>query len=171
MRSRRMRQPATLRALRTALMRQPRNHWLLTRIASEYYEKRQYRTALRYAKRAYAIAPKCPLVNWDLAGCLDMTGQKRKAIRMWTRLIERGPISLAYGECGEGIVWARALVMDSHYRKGSSFRDLGLAHEAVRELRRYVALKRRWRGGLYEIREANHQLRALRNPIGRAANP
>jgi hypothetical protein len=44
------------------LKAEPRHHWVLTRISSEYYEQRKYALALKYAEKAFAQVPSCPLV-------------------------------------------------------------------------------------------------------------
>ena len=55
------------RLVHAALRRDPNSHWLLTRLGLTYYEQYDYKRALLYAKRAYKLAPGCPLVLWDLA--------------------------------------------------------------------------------------------------------
>jgi len=150
-----------LRSLRKKLKAEPESHWLLTRIASTYYELRNYRRALEYSQRALAVQPRCPLARWDRACALDMLGQKREAIAIWTHLIRRGPERLAYGRCGEGTVWARALVRDSHYRRGLTRADLGDLRGARSDLNAFVQLHRGRREGVFTRREARRVLALL----------
>src|SRR5688572_8717949 len=58
-------------------------HWWLTRLSTTYYEERNYKKARELAEQAVAIAPSCPLVLWDLAGTLDMLGDKAGAIHTY----------------------------------------------------------------------------------------
>jgi predicted Zn-dependent protease len=47
--------------LRQRLKAKPRHHWLLTRLSSVYYEQRRYALAMKYAEKAFAEVPSCPL--------------------------------------------------------------------------------------------------------------
>src|SRR4051794_37354708 len=102
--------------IRRWLRHAPDDHWLLARLSLTYYEQKQYGKALKYAAEALQTAPNCPLSIWDYAGALDMLGQSKKALVLYAGLIRRGEEKLAYGECGEGIQWARSLIADCHYR-------------------------------------------------------
>jgi tetratricopeptide (TPR) repeat protein len=112
-------------ALRLALKKEPRHHWLLTRLALTYYEQRRYPEALKYARRAFEYAPTCPLVLWDYAGALQMLGRHSEALDLYARIVTREISDLAAGECGEGRAWARGLVADAHYRASLSLKALG----------------------------------------------
>src|SRR5262249_44519211 len=81
----------------------PDDHWLTTRLATTYYEEKDYATALGWTEKALALAPQCPLVLWDHACALDMLGREEAAIRTWRKLIDRGAARLALDECGEGV--------------------------------------------------------------------
>lgn len=93
--------------LRQQLKAEPRHHWLLTRISSEYHEQRKYALALKYAEKAFAEVPSCPLVLWDYAGTLQALGRHNEALDLYARIVTRGINRLANGECGEGKGWAR----------------------------------------------------------------
>jgi len=80
----------------------PEHHWLLTRISLTYSEQRRYAEALKYAERAFASAPACPLVLWDYAGALQMLARHSKALELYARIVTRDISDLASGECGEG---------------------------------------------------------------------
>jgi tetratricopeptide (TPR) repeat protein len=112
-------------ALRQRLKAEPRHHWLLTRLSSAYYEQKRYALALKYAEKAFAEAPSCPLVLWDYAGALQMRGRHYEALDLYARLVTRGVSRIATGDCGEGKAWARGLVSDSHYRASISLRAIG----------------------------------------------
>lgn len=130
---------ADARALIVGALRVHRgDHWLLSRLSTTYYEERNYAKALEVAKRAYAAAPNCPLVLWDLAGAMDATGHTRDAIRMYRRLIGRGERAIAHDECGEGERWARALVTDCWYRLGLCYRDTGDVARAIECLEKFL---------------------------------
>ena len=111
--------------LRQQLRAEPRHHWVLTRLSSVYYEQGKYSLALKYAEKAFAEVPSCPLVLWDYAGALQMLGRHNEALDLYARIVTRGVNRLANGECGEGRAWARGLVSDSHYRASLSLKAVG----------------------------------------------
>ena len=120
-----VRDDSELLRLRLQLKAEPRHHWVLTRISSEYYEQGKYALALKYAEKAFAEVHSCPLVLWDYAGALQMLGRHSEALDLYARIVTRGINRLANGECGEGKAWARGLVSDSHYRASLSLKAIG----------------------------------------------
>src|SRR5262249_44573504 len=76
--------------IRRELKRNPKSHWLLTRLGSTFYEEHSYRKSLRIAQQAYKLAPRCPLVLWDYAGSLDMIGRHKTAIEVWQKILKKG---------------------------------------------------------------------------------
>ena len=114
------------------------DHWLLDRLAISYYEQRDYKKAYKILKEAEKLAPQCPLVLWDLAGTLDMLGEKPAAIGIWRRLIHRGYQSVAADECGEGVRWAKSLLNDCRYCLAMSLWDIGEIRQAYRELQQHL---------------------------------
>lgn len=92
------------------------DHWLLTRLATTYYEERHYKKALQLNEKARSLAPNCPLVLWDYAGTLDALGRSEEAIAIFMSLILRGPDKIGREECGEGLEWAIGLLADCFYR-------------------------------------------------------
>ena len=129
------------RLIRSELRRDPRNHWLLTRLSLTYYEQKNYRIAHRFSLEALRLAPYCPLVLWDHAGSLDMLGRKREAIALYRRLIRRGVRAIAIGRCGEGTAWARALVADCYYRLAACLADVSQLKQAAHPLRRHLEVR------------------------------
>jgi Putative Zn-dependent protease, contains TPR repeats len=111
--------------LRQQLKVEPHHHWILTRLSSVYYEQRRYALALKYAEKAFAEVPSCPLVLWDYAGTLQMLGRHNEALDLYARVVTRGVDRIANGECGEGRAWARGLISDSHYRASLSLKAIG----------------------------------------------
>ena len=134
------------------LKRDPRDHWLLTRLASTYYEEFDYKKALRCSLRAYNIDPKCPLVLWDLAGSYDMLGNRMKAIEIFRSIIKRGVNSIAFGHCGEGLALARGLVADSYYRMGRCYHHLGNIKKAQSCYRKHLSLRGPGCRSIYSLR-------------------
>ena len=141
-----------------------RNHWFLTRISSSYYEARQYRMALKYAKKALDLYPNCPLALWDLAGALDTLKEPRKAIEIWKKLLRKGVEKIAFNQCGEGLRRAESLLSDCRYRIGLSYSDLGKKKLAIKYLKAHLAHRRAGLPSLYSRREIEKVLSDLLDP-------
>src|ERR1700736_806345 len=76
--------------IRAELEKDPTHHWLLTRLATTYYEEKDYAKALAISEKAMRSNPRCPLVLWDYACALDMLGRSDDAIVVWDKLLRRG---------------------------------------------------------------------------------
>jgi tetratricopeptide (TPR) repeat protein len=94
------------------------------------------------AVRALALAPRCPLMLWGLAGTYHMLGEMDEAVVMYQRLIRRGAPRIATGRCGEGLRWARGMVADCWYRLGEIREALGQRGRAVTAYRKHLAARR-----------------------------
>lgn len=149
-------------ALAKSLLKEvPEDHWLLTRISSSYYEARQYRNALKYAKKSLVLAPNCPLALWDFAGALDMLKESRKAIEIWKKLLRKGVEKIAFDECGEGLRWTESLLNDCRYRIGCSYSDLGKKKLAIKYLKAHLAHRRAGLPSLYSRQQVKRELSNL----------
>jgi tetratricopeptide (TPR) repeat protein len=78
-------------------------HWYLTHISTAYYEKRKYKIALEWDKKAIEANNNCPLVLWNYAGTLFQLGHVEEAIKQYKAIYSRGRNGLAYGICTEGM--------------------------------------------------------------------
>ena len=146
----------------------PDSHWLITRLGLTYYEERQYKRALRYSEKAFSIAPKCPLVLWDYAGCLEMLERTEEAIIIYKRIIRRGINQIAYGDCGEGKGRARGLIADCHYCLAHCYQDIGKVKEAQQEYMRHLSLRGPGCNSIYDINTVRKEVLNLKK---RAAQP
>jgi tetratricopeptide (TPR) repeat protein len=144
--------------VRAALRAEPDSHWLLARLSLTYYEEFDYERALIIVKRAYDIAPGCPLVLWELAGTLDMLGREREAISIYRRLIGRGVESVAFGKCGEGLSRARGLIADCWYRLAHCERNLGHGTQAIQCYQRHIASRGPGCHSIYLLRNVRKEL-------------
>ena len=146
------------RVIGAALGREPDCHWLLTRLGLTYYEEYDYERALEIGNRAYGLAPKCPLVLWDLAGACDMLGRHHRAMAIYHHLIRRGVESIAFGVCGEGIAWARGLVADCWYRLAGIHSYRARRSSAIRCYRRHLAMRGPGCRSIYPLGEVRREL-------------
>ena len=157
--------PEARRAIRSRLRSSPNDHWLLTRLGLTYYEEKRYEQALKYELRALEKAPNCPLVLWDYAGSLDMLDQRQQALAVYRRLIRRGIPAIAYGDCGEGLAWARGLIADCHYRIAHCYLGQHRRRLAVKSLLNHMALRGPGCRSIYPLAQIQQELRLLREDV------
>jgi tetratricopeptide (TPR) repeat protein len=150
------------------LARAPDDHWLHSRLSATYYEERNYQEAYRHIKKAYALAPDCPLVLWDLAGTLFALGKVREAARIYRTLIHKRPQMLANEPHGEGLEWALSLLIDCLFRSGMCFQALGKRASALKCYRSFIEMRAQWSGGIYTIEDAAKQLAKFEKPTADA---
>lgn len=154
--------PGARRLIEARLTADADNHWLLTRLSLTYYEERDYQHALQVSKRALALAPNCPLVLWDYAGTLEMLGRYREGLSIFRRVIRRGVESIAHGECGEGVGWARGLIADCHYRTAGCYRKLKQEARSLREFEKHLDMRGPGCYSIYSLREVGKQFAHVR---------
>jgi len=147
--------------IRAGLRRKPDDHWLLTRLATTFYEQRQYQRALNLQLKALQIAPYCPLIIWDYAGSLDMLGRTSEARKLYEWLVGWGEEGVAYCECGEGIRWARSLIADCYYRIGRIWEQKRQRKRALRAYAEHLARRKRGVRSIYPLREVKRRYKQL----------
>jgi len=153
--------PTARRLIRAALRREPESHWLLTRLGLTYYEEHNYERALVSDHQAYQLAPRCPLVLWDLAGTYQMLKRLTESRRLYRQLISRGVSAIASDACGEGVAWARGLVADCWYRIAHIERSRGRRSLAVSSFRSHLALRGPGCRSIYPISHVRRELREI----------
>jgi tetratricopeptide (TPR) repeat protein len=148
---------AARRLILASLRRTPDSHWLLIRLSLTYYEEFNYARALTLAEKAYKLAPRCPLVLWNLAGTFDMLERYREAIAIYRSLIRRGVEPIAYDECGEGTRWARSLVADCWYRLARCAVKLGRRSEALHNYEKHLEMRGPGCHSIYPIKNVRKE--------------
>jgi tetratricopeptide (TPR) repeat protein len=155
------------RLIQQGLKREPKSHWLLTRLATTYYEERRYAKALDTSKRALRLAGDCPLVLWGYAGALAALGRNDKALRIYDQLLHRGVRDIATGNCGEGRAWARGLIADVHYQSALCYRKLGQTKKARSSIRKHLLARGPGSKSIYSVVDA----RRLAEDLGVKVRP
>ncbi|MEW6619835.1 MAG: hypothetical protein AB1422_10955 [bacterium] len=143
------------------LKKSPDDHWLVTRLGSIYYEEYEYEKSLELSEKAMKLAPKCPLVLWDYAGSLDMVNKNKEAIAIWKKLLKKGVEAIAYGDCGEGVRWARSLLNDCRYRISRSYEKLGNISASIRFLEEHIANRSPGIPSIYDLSVVKRELSEL----------
>ena len=152
------------RLLEQRLQAEPKNHWLLTRLGTTYYEKGAYRKALELSEQAYKLAPKCPLVLWDLASTQEMLGDDSRAVKVYKDLFELRLEEASAEECSEGVQWLRSLLSDCFYSVAGCLFRLSVHDMALWFIQQHVEWRMRGARSIYSLKDA----RALMRDIVRA---
>ncbi len=153
--------------IRAELKRNPRSHWFLGRLALTYYEQRNYKRALYWTTMALQEAPYCPWLIWDYACTLAMLDENDKALLLYRWLLSWGEDQLAYGECGEGIRLARALIADCHYRIACIWDEKRQWKRSAGEFERHIELRKKGYGSGYSLREIKGQYAEVKAKVRR----
>jgi len=143
------------------LKKTPLDHWLLARLATIFYEEREYAAALKFAEQARALAPRCPLVLWEQAGALQMLGKPKQALKVYACLLSQDFTSLADDECGEGVDWAIALLADCAFRAATCWEDLEQTELALSYLSTCLEGKAMGAGGIYSKQDVEREINKL----------
>jgi len=141
------------RLIKAKLRHDPKDHWLLSRLALTYYEQRRYEDALHWDTMALQEAPYCPLAIWGYAGTLKMLGRSGESLALYRWLSSWDEKDLAYGDCGEGIRRARSLITDCHYRIALIWEERRQWKRALAAFDKYLFRRKTGYGSIYPIRE------------------
>ena len=155
-------------AIQDELLSNPTDHWLWTTLGLTYYEERQYEKALLCTRRAVELAPDCPLVLWDFAGCLYMNRQESAAFAIWTLLLSMDVEEVANAEGGEGMDWAMQLLNDVHYRVGKYYMRKGQREQAKVSFTKYLHNRSHGVGSIYDKEQVESYLAQLNGPTDSA---
>lgn len=120
------------------LKRNPNDHWFLMRLGFAHSAEGRYLRALQATTRALALAPKCAAALSEHADNLAAAGRTKEAIRIYRSLIRRGASCIAYGECGEGLRWAKSLINDCRFGLAEIYNGCGDRRRAKYYLKKYL---------------------------------
>jgi len=154
------------RLIKAELKSSPKDHWLLSRLALTFYEQRQYKRALYWDAKALDESPYCPMAIWGYAGALDMLGRHRYSLSLYRYLLSWGEKQLAYGECGEGILKARSLLADCHYRIACILQEKRQWKRAAAEYEKHLAARKKGHGSIYPLRDVKRRYKEV---LGKAS--
>jgi tetratricopeptide (TPR) repeat protein len=144
--------------LQTWLEEEPDDHWIVLQIAETNYQLKNNAEALKYAEKAFNLAPVCPLAIWEYAETLVINGKNDAAARLYKILIRKGVNRIAFGECGEGIRTAKGMVNDSIYVLGLIYAKKGEFKLAEKYVRRYISNRNKKYVSRFNLREVKKDL-------------
>ena len=132
-----------------------------SRLSSCYYELREYKTALKYAKIAYKINRKSPLVLWDYAGALMMVEKERDAIKLLQQIKNLDEYTIGHVITTTGTKWARALLNDCNFNIGQCYYRIHEDSKAKKYLLEHLSNRKKGLRSLYSKRQVLKLLNKL----------
>lgn len=153
--------------LRNDLKQSPDCHWLWFELSSAYYEKKQYKRALKYAEKSLEIVPNCPLALWHCAGALShtasilgMTENFQKSYDIYKRLIKKGVAGLDRMDCcNEGHEYNIGLINDCRLCIGMCTYGMSKYKEAKRWTKLFI--KKHDKNSIYTKKFGERVLRSI----------
>ena len=147
--------------IRDWLREDPKDHWLLSRLALTYYEQHQYKKAIHFEVKALQIEPYCPWSVWGYASALEMLGEASKASMVFRWLVSWGEDYLAEDPCVGGVRLARSLIADCHYRIAGILVEMHQWKRAKTAFEQHFALRRKGAHSTYPLKEVQREYKKL----------
>lgn len=131
--------------LKRYISRYPNEYFFYQQLAATYYIDciSKYKLAYKYAEQAYNMEPDDDLNIYTYACSLYYVGRIDEALDYFSRIISKDIEDIAYGEHGEGIRYAKQLIIDSIYMSGVICKDKHQYHEANDLFVRHLANRKR----------------------------
>ena len=109
-----------IKMLKRYANRYPNAYYVYQQLASTLYIESiaQYQLAFQYAERAIIMEPDDDLNIYTYACALYYVGLLDKSYEYFNKIIDKDINDIAYGEHGEGLRYAKALINDSIYMAG-----------------------------------------------------
>ena len=125
--------------------RYPNEYYIYQQMASIYYIDRigKYQLACQCAEYAYNIEPDDDLNVYTYACSLYYVGRLDESLNLFLKITSKDINAIAYGEHGEGILYAKALINDSIYMMGVICQDKHQYKEAKEHFMQHLANRRR----------------------------
>ena len=124
--------------------------WIYSRKSSCYYELKDYKTAVLYAKKAYKLQPNSPLVLWDYAGPLIMLKKEKKAIELLMRIQDMEEDLTQYGFSIPDIKWMRSIKNDANFLIGKAYYTICEDNLAKEFLLKHLSNRGRGKKSIYQ---------------------
>jgi len=140
-----------------------KSFWIYSRLSSCYYELKNYENALNYAKMAYKLEPKSPLVLWDYAGVLIMVKKEKRAIKLLVKIQEMNNDLTEYGFEKSEIRWMQSLKIDANFLIGKAYYMICEDNLAQEYFRKYLLERSKNRKSIYTKKMALEYLKKINN--------
>ena len=176
-----------IRFVRKAIRKEGRTHVLLYNLAYAYlnkgwdywkigefaYDKGDIARAIRYAREALRLKPRCPLSRLLFADALVRARKDREARVIYNGIVRQGVPALAGGICGEGVCAARTYLADALYGIADSYYlgdDLEKSVSAFETCVTFIR-ENRVRNTRRSLRDIKRELREARVRMAKSKHP
>ena len=123
--------------------------WLYSTLSSCYYELKDYKKALFYAKKAYKLKPNSPLVLWDYASVLIMLKKEKKGIALLMLIQDMDEDLTMYGFPAPNIGWMRSIKNDANFLIGKAYYTIREDDSVKEFLLKHLSNRKRGRKSIY----------------------
>ena len=131
--------------LKRYVSRYPNEYYIYQQLAATYYIESigKYQLALKCAENAFNMEPDDDLNIYTYACSLYYVGRLDESFDLFSRITSKDVDAIAYGEHGEGILYAKALINDSIYMMGVICQDKHQYKEAREQFMKHLTTRRR----------------------------
>jgi len=99
-----------------------------------------------------------------------MLDQTEAALKVFSLLVRRGVQQIAFGDCGEGLAWARGLIADCHYRMAHCYAALHRPKMAIKFLNSHIGLRGPGCRSIYSLAKVREELGKYMGLAGSVSN-
>ncbi len=121
----------------------PNNPIRLTLLSEICYELEENKEAYKYAKKAYKLAPNCPLIISNHAYMLYYQKKNTDAIKLWMSLLDKDLNEIVQKECGENEEISESLINDIRLSIAKAYIALGNEKKALFYYTAHMGYRRR----------------------------
>jgi tetratricopeptide (TPR) repeat protein len=156
---------AAVELLQKEVAQHSEEHWLYAQLAISHYELREYETALKFSKKALELSPDCPLTLDYHASILLANGQAENSLSVWNQLLSRDLDDIAYGECGEGMRFAKSLVNDARFSVGDAYLEMKDREKALFYYKAHLENRQKGVFSNFTQNEVRREIRKLEGEV------
>ena len=140
----------------------PNEYYIFQQLAQTYYIESigQYQLACQCAEKAFNMEPDDDLNIYTYACSLYYVGRLEESFDLFSRITSKDVDAIAYGEHGEGLLYAKSLINDSIYMMGVICQDKHQYKEAKELFMKHLVNRRRGQYSDFTKKQVlNHILR------------
>ena len=123
----------------------PNEYYIFQQLAQTYYIKciGQFQLACQCAEKAFNMKPDDDLNIYTYACSLYYVGRLDESFDLFSKITSKDVDAIAYGEHGEGLLYAKSLINDSIYMMGVICQDKLQYKEAKELFMKHLVNRRR----------------------------
>ena len=123
----------------------PNEYYIFQQLAQTYYIKciGQFQLACQCAEKAFNMKPDDDLNIYTYACSLYYVGRLDESFDLFSKITSKDVDAIAYGEHGEGLLYAKSLINDSIYMMGVICQDKLQYNEAKELFMKHLVNRRR----------------------------